>query len=120
MVGTVALSMAGLFIGLAARRLPWIRASILIGSAALGAVALLWVSALSESNAGGSDCSFNPQHGYTASLVISAALAAAGVLVALTAPGVRYARAAAIGTSATAVTVLIGTLVYVTTANPSC
>jgi len=120
MVGTVVLSIAGMFIGLAARRSRWIRVSILVGSAALGLVAVLWASALSEPNTRGSDCSFNPQHGYAASLVVSAALAVAGVVTALGAPSVRYARTAAVGTSATAVIVLVGTLVYVTAANPSC
>lgn len=112
--------MAGLFIGLAARRLPWMRLSILVGSAALGLVAVPWSLALSESNAGGSDCSFNPQHGYVLSLVLSAALATAGVIAAVGAPNVRYARAVALGTSATALIVLVGTLAYVTAANPSC
>ena len=83
-------------------------------------MALLWAMALSESNPGGFDCSTNPQHGYAASFVLSAALAAAGALTALATHGIRYARAAAVGTSATAFVVLVGTLGYTTFADPNC
>jgi hypothetical protein len=124
LVASVVLAGVGMFAGLAAtgpRRLVWIRASLLVGSAALAAVAVLWSFGLSEPNQGGGiECSVNPQKGFLPALVLSAGLALAGATAALRSATLRYARPVVVGTSATAVIVLVGSLAYVTAANPSC
>jgi hypothetical protein len=124
LVASIVLAMIGMFVGLAAtgpRRVQWIRVSLLTGSAALGSVAILWAFGLSEPNhGGGMECSVNPQRGYLPSLILAVVLATAAVAAALRAAAIRYAQAVAVGASATAVVLLIGSLLYVTSANPSC
>ncbi|HEX2376941.1 MAG TPA: hypothetical protein VHI30_05210 [Gaiellales bacterium] len=124
MVASIVLAMAGMFAGLAAsgpRRVAWIQVSLLFGVAALVLVATLWALGLSEPNhGGGMECSVNPQHGYLGALVLSVAMAVAAGAAAVKAPALMYARGVAVGASATAVVVLVGSLVYVTAANPAC
>ena len=124
MVASIVLAMAGMFTGLAAsgpRRAAWIRISLLFGVAALVLVAILWALGLSEPNdGGGMECSVNPQHGYLGALVVSVVMAVAAAAAVVKAPALMYARGVAVGASATAVVVLVGSLAYVTAANPAC